>query len=72
MTEEVGELAGAIVRHQERRDGRQWMPEIEQELGQVLVCLDVLADKLGLSIEHVLQIARNELLSRTWNNLNKE
>lgn len=66
LTEEVGELTGAVVRHDQQRDGRSWMPEIEAELGDVMVVLLAIADKLELSLSGVTGNGVNNFLARTW------
>jgi len=67
LGEEAGELQGAVVRHTERRDGREWLYEIEEEAGDVYIVLLNLLDKAGLDANGVFADAEDRFLAREWN-----
>ena len=67
MQEETGEVAGAVVRHLEQRDGRSWMSEIEDELGDVMVVLINLCSHLNISLSDLTERSVEKFLSRQWN-----
>ncbi len=66
LAEEVGEVAGAVVRHTERRDGREWVTEAGDECGDVFVALLGLMSKLGLDAEVVFGRSVASFLHRSW------
>lgn len=53
LAEEVGEFCGAVVRDEEQRDGRSWLPEAVYELRDVLTVLHVIANRLGIELDAV-------------------
>ena len=69
LGEEAGEVQGAIIRHDEQRDGRGWEPEIEAELGQLLIVIAATCHKLDLSMAQIATAAEEAFLSRRWNNI---
>lgn len=71
LCEEVGEVAGAVTRHTEFRDGRSWKPEVCEEIGNVLTILEVIALRFGSDIETILHDGRKRFLERTWD-INRE
>lgn len=46
MTEEVGELCGALVKHLQGRVDEPWLDEARKEFGDVIITLCVLADRI--------------------------
>ena len=72
MTEEFGELARAVVRDEERRDGRRWMTEIYEEFADVVTGLYVLAHKYGFSFDDVVEYAHRKFMERKWPNIRKK
>lgn len=47
LTEEVGELQGALVKHLQGRTDKDWMTEARKEFGDVVIVLMVLADRIA-------------------------
>jgi NTP pyrophosphatase (non-canonical NTP hydrolase) len=62
LTEEVGELAGAILKN--RPD------EIKDAIGDIQVVLIILTEQLGLNYEKCLESAYNVIKNRTGNTIN--
>ena len=67
LAEEVGELSGAVVRHQEHRDGRCWREEIEDEVGNVMVVLRILCYRLNIDFNEAENLGIQSFLTREWN-----
>lgn len=51
LAAEVGELAGEILRHRDRPEGRYRMLKIRKEFGDVGLTLHALANQLGLDLD---------------------
>ena len=66
VAEEAGEVAGAVIRHVERRDGRDWTPELRSEIGDLLITVIALCDKAGTSLGEVLDASIEHFLGREW------
>ena len=76
LAEEAGEVAGAVIRHLERRDGHGWLPEVTAELGDVLIVwlgvVDLLLSTTELTSEQRNEIATSlvrtpgNFLAREW------
>lgn len=66
LGEEAGEVQAALVRHLSRRDGREWLPEVRSEIGDVMVALMALAGSLGLDLEEITDEAVERFCARTW------
>lgn len=66
LSEECGEVAGAVIRHSERRDGRGWLSELEHEVGDVLVTVAQVCAASGISMEQVARDSKERFLNRTW------
>lgn len=64
LTEEVGELQGAIVKHLQGRTDEDWLAEAEKEYGDVLIVLCVLADRLVDLHDHGGQTPEQMLAAR--------
>lgn len=62
LTEEVGELAGAILKN--RPD------EIKDAIGDIQVVLIILTEQLGLNYEECLESAYNVIKNRTGKTVN--
>lgn len=62
LTEEVGELAGAILKN--RPD------EIKDAIGDIQVVLIILTEQLGLNYEECLESAYNVIKNRTGKTIN--
>lgn len=46
LTEEVGELSGALVKHLQGRTDKAWLDEAAKEYGDVLIVMSTLADRM--------------------------
>lgn len=66
LCEETGEVAGAMIRHSEQRDGRDWTPEILAELGQCFVVMHGIAAKLGADLDALARDSIAAFLHRSW------
>lgn len=62
LTEEVGELAGAILKNKPE--------EIKDAIGDIQVVLIILTEQLGLDYEECLQSAYNVIKNRTGKTVN--
>ena len=62
MTEEVGELAGAIAK--DKPD------DIKMELGDCLVVLTILSEQLGIDMDECLDMAYNKISKRKGKTVN--
>lgn len=71
LGEETGEVLGALTRHLELRDGRTWDDEIKEEIGDVMVVLMVLCDKMGFSLQDIASKGIESFAAREWNIGNK-
>ena len=69
LGEECGEVQGAIVRHLERRDDRSWLPDIVDELGDVVVVLLNICAKLDVSFSSVAEQGVANFLARDFGNI---
>lgn len=61
LTEEVGEVAGAITKLDE---GRKTLADVQDEIGDVLVCLTILAARYGWSLSDLLTHRAAEVMAR--------
>lgn len=66
LSEEYGEFYGAVVRHYEQRDGRDWLEEIVKELGDMVNVIMTILQPLGVSFEELIEAHTEDFLSRTW------
>lgn len=66
LSEEVGELCGAVIRDTEFRDSRHWYLEVGMELQDVLTVLMVIADRYGIDFETASRDAAEKFLDREF------
>lgn len=66
LSEESGEVMGALVRHAEGRDDRSWLPDIAKELRDVLNCVLAIQASLELDMEDEINQAVTEFCGRKW------
>ena len=71
LSEEVGELHGAIIRQDEIRDDRDWTNEIRAELMDVLTVLSVIASHYSINMVDARVEALEYFLTREWTNLER-
>jgi len=71
LMEEAGEVAGAVIRHDELRKGRNWEDEIKSEIGDVMIVLMGVCAKQGYSLTDITAEAVDKFLARKWDIENK-
>lgn len=72
LTEEAGEVAAAVVRDHERRDGKRWHDSLILELGDLwlvtahMTCKALRDADWDITPEQVFVIAQERFLARSW------
>lgn len=72
LGEESGELQGKIIRFSEKRDGKDWRPEMLSELKDVLTVLHVIASRLEKDLNDLSSEAAEYFVTRDFPNIEKQ
>ena len=64
LIEEIGEMAEAIRKMRGKKENKDFIPDLEKEFGDIMICLYTLAIRHNIDLEKAYERAKESALKR--------